>query len=71
MKKILYLLLTTKSYVNRQDNILNSWGKDKELFFYSENEDSLRNVIKVCNENNVEIKQVSIFETICKNFHNK
>jgi hypothetical protein len=71
MKKILYLLLTTKTYVDRQDNILNSWGKDKELFFYSENEDSVRNVIKVCDENNVEIKQVSIFETIRKNFHNK
>ncbi len=71
MKKILYLLLTTKTYVDRQDTILNSWGKDKELFFYSENEDSVRNVIKVCDENNVEMKQVSIFETIRKNFHNK
>lgn len=71
MKKIIYFLLTTENYKDRQENILNSWGKGLDLFFYSEHEDKERNIIKVCNVNNVEIKQVNIFKTIEKNYYNK
>jgi hypothetical protein len=71
MKKILYLLLTTEKYKNRQENILSSWGKEVDLFFYSEHSDIERKVIKVCNENNVEIKQISIFKKIEESFFNQ
>jgi hypothetical protein len=70
MKKILFLLLSTESYTQRQDNVLNSWGKNEDLFFYSESENIDRNVIKVCDENDVEIKQISIFKKIEKEFYN-
>ena len=70
MKKIIYFLLTTQKYTDRQENILNSWGNNVDLFFYSEHEDPTRKVLKVCNENNVEIKQISIFKFIKENFYN-
>jgi hypothetical protein len=70
MKKIIYFLLTTESYKERQENILNSWGKDLDLFFYSEHEDKERNTIKVCDVNNVEIKQISVFKYIEKTHYN-
>jgi hypothetical protein len=70
MKKIIYFLLTTEKYTERQENILNSWGNNVDLFFYSEHEDPTRKVLKVCDENNVEIKQISIFKLIKENFYN-
>lgn len=63
--------MTTESYHERQDNILNSWGKNLDLYFYSEHSDVKRNVIKVCDENNVESKQISIFNTIRDKFYNQ
>jgi hypothetical protein len=71
MKKIIYFLLTTENYKDRQENILNSWGNNVDLFFYSEHEDKKRNVLKVCNENNVETKQISIFKLIKERFYNE
>ncbi len=75
MKKIVYILLTCKKYQNRQDNILKTWGKNKEIFFYSEHEDKLRNVIKVCDEilgdyESIPLKQKHLFEMIESLFYN-
>jgi hypothetical protein len=71
MKKIVYLLMTTEKYLERQTNILSTWGKDIDLYFYSEHEDNENKVIKVCDENNVEVKQVSIFKKIKELLHNE
>lgn len=70
MKKILYLLLTTEKYKTRQENILKSWGDNVDLYFYSEHEDLEFKVIKVCDENDVEIKQTAIFKIIGEKFIN-
>lgn len=71
MKKILFLILTTKHNEHRQRGILSSWGRDQDIFFYSEHEDETLNVIKVCEENNVVKKQVSVFNKIKELFHNQ
>lgn len=71
MKKIIFLLMTTEKYSERQDNIINSWGKGLDLYFYSEHSDDTRNVLKVCDENNVEIKQISVFKTLKEKFYNQ
>ena len=71
MKKIIFFLLTTEKYTDRQDNILSNWGKNLELYFYSEHHDQNRNVLKVCDQNSVSTKQISIFKEIQKNFYNK
>ncbi len=33
--------------ITRQENILNTWGKDIEILFYSDHEDISKNVVKV------------------------
>lgn len=63
--------MSTENYTDRQTNILNTWGKNVDLFFYSENEHNENQVIKVCDENNVEIKQISVFKKIQSDFYNK
>lgn len=70
MNKIAFFLLTTEKYTDRQDNIINSWGKDVDLYFYSEHSDSSRNVLQVCDVNNVEVKQISIFNKIKNDYQN-
>lgn len=71
MKKILFLILTTQSYKDRQSNILKTWGENEDLFFYSEHEDPTMKVLKVCDNNNVEDKQVSIFRKIKESYYNE
>ena len=71
MKKILFLILTTKHNEHRQRGIMSSWGQNQDIFFYSEHEDETLNVMKVCEENNVVIKQVSVFNKIKELFHNQ
>lgn len=68
--KILFLILTTEKYKDRQDNILKTWGKDVDILFYSEHTDMCRNVVKVCDENSAEIKQCFIFKFL-ENYNNK
>ena len=75
MKKIIYILLTCEKYQNRQDNVLKTWGQNKNVFFYSEHEDKSRNVIKVCDENlsdygSITLKQKFIFEKLEELFYN-
>lgn len=67
MNNILFLSLTTEKYANRRKNILETWGSNVNLVFYSEHEDSSSKVIKVCDENNAELKQCAIFKYIENN----
>lgn len=69
-RKILFLVLTTEGYKDRQDNIIKTWGKDVDLIFYSEHEDKDRNVLKVCDENSAEIKQCKILNFL-ENYEKK
>lgn len=71
MKKVLFLLMSTKKYKNRQKSILESWGIGEDLYFYSEHEDLENKVLKVCDNNNVEEKQVSVFKKIKELFYNE
>jgi hypothetical protein len=70
-KKILYLILSTRRNKDRQKNILDSWGHDQDVFFYSEYDDPPLKVIKVCEENNVVKKQIFIFDKIKKYFYDQ
>lgn len=70
MKKILFLLLTTEKYKDRQTNILEGWSEGEDVYFYSEHEDLQNKVIKVCDNNDVEEKQVSVFKKIQELFYN-
>lgn len=63
--------MTTEKYKERQKNILSSWAQNQDVYFYSEHEDFENNVIKVCENNNVEEKQVNVFKKIKEQFHNK
>ena len=65
--KIIFLCLTTEKYANRRENILKTWGKNVDLLFYSEHEDEESKVVKVCDVNNAEVKQCSVFQYIRDN----
>lgn len=71
MKKILYLIMSCQKNEHRQRGILDSWGNGQDIFFYSEHDNHSLNVVKVCEENNVVRKQVSVFNKIKQDFHNK
>jgi len=49
MKKILYVLLHGSMNPNRYYNVKETWGKDVDCLFYSDHEDSEKNIIKVSN----------------------
>ena len=48
---------------------MDSWGGDQDIFFYSEYDDPSFKVIKVCDENDVVKKQISVFNKIKNNFY--
>lgn len=62
--------MTTKKYTGRQDCVLKSWGQNVEQYFYSEHSDPDRRVLKVCDENNVVVKQTAILWYIREHFSN-
>ena len=75
MKKIGYFLLSASQMSNRQDNILNTWGKEKDVFFMSEHEDPERKVIKVCEKHHggywgLPTKLMFVFRKIQESFFN-
>jgi hypothetical protein len=45
--KILYCILHTKNQKSRVDNIIKTWGKNNDLIFFSDHEDSELNIHKV------------------------
>ena len=60
----------------RQDIILQTWGKDKDLYFFSENSDESRRVLQVCDSHlseyfNLSYKLMSLFKTIQNSFYDK
>lgn len=63
--------MSTESYSDRQNTILNTWGKDVDLFFYSEHENKDKKIIKVCDQNEVVNKQNLIFKKIEELFYNE
>jgi hypothetical protein len=74
MKPLLILILTSEKYLNskeRQQAILNTWGKNCDIHFYAEYEDKNNKIIKVCDVDDVEEKIKGIFEYINKNLINE
>lgn len=70
MKKILYYLLHGKSCVDRVDNILNSWGKNVDVVFYSDYENLNKNVFKVTDKSgywDLEEKHINGFKFLKNN----
>jgi len=47
MKKILYVILHGIVNKNRYNNVMNTWGRDKDVLFYADYNDDDKNVIKV------------------------
>lgn len=69
LRNLVCFLMTTKKHTDRQDNILRSWGRNVEQYFYSEHHDPDRKVIKVSDENDLVKKQSAIFWHIKKYFY--
>lgn len=70
MKKILYVVLHGVVNKNRYDNVMSTWGKNKDLIFYSDYEDIDKNIIKVSENSDYfsnEIKHVNIFKFLHDN----
>ena len=68
--------MSCQKYSDRQDNILKTWGKNKDLYFFSEHSDSSRRVIKVCDDvlgdyQSLTIKFSFLFPEIKKSFYDK
>jgi len=49
MKKILYVILHGVVNKHRYDNVMNTWGKGKDVLFYADYNDDDKNIIKVSN----------------------
>lgn len=47
MKKILYVILHGIVNKNRYNNVMNTWGRDKDVLFYADYDDDDKNVIKM------------------------
>lgn len=62
--------MSTEKYSDRQNSVLNTWGKGQDLFFYSEHENLNKQIIKVCDQNNVVFKQNLVFKKIEELFYN-
>ena len=68
MKKILYVILHGSVYKHRYDNVMNTWGKNKDVLFYADYND--KNVIKVSDDvsyNSNEEKHINIIKLLNDN----
>ena len=57
--------MTTKNMLDRQKNVLNTWGKNQDLFFYSDDEGKDEMTIKVTDKSDywsLEEKHINIFK---------
>jgi len=75
MINILYCVLHGSVHPDRYNNVINSWGKDQNLLFYSDTEDPNKNIVKVTDRTDYhsnEEKNVNVFKRIFldKKFHN-
>jgi hypothetical protein len=68
MKKILFAIKTTEKYESRVNAILDTWlSTVEDYIFYSEHEDSEKNIIKVCDDGSyggLEIKGLNFFNLL-------
>jgi hypothetical protein len=68
MEKILFAIKTTEKYKSRVDAIFDTWlSTIDDYIFYSEHEDSERNIIKVCDDGSyggLEIKGLNFFNLL-------
>jgi hypothetical protein len=71
MKKILYCLLNGQLKNDRIKNVINTWGKDVDLIFYSDFEDLENNVYKVIDKQgywDLEEKHINGIKFVGSNF---
>jgi hypothetical protein len=71
MKKILYFLLHGEVCINRVDNVLNTWGQNVDIVFYSDYENINKKVYKVTDKKgywDLEEKHVNGFKFLKNNF---
>ena len=68
MKKILFAIKTTEKYESRVNAIFDTWlSTIEDYIFYSEHEDSEKNIIKVCDDGSyggLEIKGLNFFNLL-------
>ena len=67
MINILYCVLHGSVHPDRYNNVINSWGKDQNLLFYSDTEDPDKNIVKVTDRTDYhsnEEKNVNVFKRI-------
>jgi hypothetical protein len=65
--KILYLILHTKKYETNYNNVINTWGKNVDILFYSDHQDDSKKIIKVSNRSDYhsnEEKFVNVVEQL-------
>ena len=69
---ILYCVIHTKNHEHRMNNILETWGKNVDVLFYSDHEDIKNNVVKVCDRSDYasgQIKAIKILHLLSKKMH--
>lgn len=71
MEKIIYFVMTSEKYLDRQKNVSETWGKDVNLYFYSDGNKDKSNKIEVTDKNDywsLEEKHINIFKYLKDNF---
>ena len=74
MSNITYFIMTSKKFKDRQNNVLQTWGKDVDLYFYSDEDSDDQKTIKVTDKHDywsLEEKHVNIFKYLENNFLDK
>lgn len=69
---LLYCVIHTEKQSDRHNTILNTWGKNQEIIFYSDHDDPLKHVYKVSNRNDYasgQEKQINIFSFLKHYFY--
>lgn len=61
---ILYCILHTEKHKDRMNNIIETWGKDVDILFYSDHEDIENNVCKVCDRSDYASGQIKAIEIL-------
>lgn len=67
MNKILYCILHTQNQNDRVDNILDTWGKSRDVMFYSDEENLEKNIRKVSDRSDYDSakeKQINVFKIL-------
>ena len=73
MSSILYCVIHTQHQDDRANSILSTWGKDKNLLFYSDHSVPEKNIYKVCDQSDYasgQMKQINVFDLLKKSFTN-